>query len=167
MTLHATAYLQNAGRLEARFVAPLDAPTFDMQFRGTLGPMPATKFNAFIHETLPMRLDKGRIVEITFDAAVVNGVARGTVTPRYNDLTVEVTGRGSKGILGTGGVIGDAARGIATAVGNLTELRSDNPEDGETAPRTGAITHIFTPRETLPTFVWTSIRDGLFAVVRK
>ena len=167
MTLHATAYLQNAGRLEARFVAPLDAPTFDMKFRGTLGPMPATKFNAFIHETFPMRLDKGRIVEIAFDATVANGVARGTVTPRYNDLAVEVTGRGSKGILGTGGVIGDAARGIATAVGNLTELRSDNPDDGETTPRTGPIDHTFTPSETLPTFVWKSIRDGLFAVVRK
>ena len=167
MTLHATAYLQNAGRLDAQFVAPLDAPTFDMTFRGTLGPMPATGFNAFIHETSPLRLAKGRIVEIAFDAMVANGVARGTVTPRYHDLTVEVTGRGSKGILGTGGVIGDAARGIATLVGNLTELRSDNPDDSATAPRIGPINHTFTSRETLPAFLWASIRDGLFAVVRK
>jgi len=167
MTLHATAYLQNVGRLEAHFVVPLDAPRFDMTFRGRLGPMPATKLNAFIQETFPLRLDKGRIVEITFDATVANAVARGTVTPRYHDLTVEVTGHGAKGILGTGGVIGDAARGVATFVGNLTEMRADNPEDGETAPRSGTINHTFIPRETLPAFLWASIRDGLFAVVRK
>ena len=167
LTLHATAYLQNAGRLDAHFVAPLDAPTFAMTFGGTLGPMPATRFNAFIHETFPLRLAKGRVVEITFGATVANGVARGTVTPLYHDLTVEVTGRGSEGILGTGGVIGDAARGIATFVGNETKLRSDNPDDGASAPHIGTINHVFTPNETLPAFLWKSIREGLFAVVRK
>ena len=167
MALHATAYLQNVGRLEAHFVAPLDAPSFDMTFRGRLGSMPATALNTFVEQTVPFRLDKGRIVEIVFDATVANAVARGTVTPRYHDLTVEVTGHGAKGILGTGGVIGDAARGVATFVGNLTEMRADNPEDGETAPRTGTIGHAFTPNETLPAFLWKSIRDGLFAVVRK
>jgi hypothetical protein len=167
MTLRATAYVQDTGRLDAHFVVPLDAPTFDMTFRGTLGSMPATSFNAFVHETFPLRLTKGRVVEITFDATVANGVAGGSVTPRYHDLTVEVTGRGSQGILGTGGVIGDAARGIATLVGNLTEIHADNPDDGETAPRTGTINHIFNPNETLPAFLWKSIRDGLFAVVRK
>ena len=167
MTLHATAYLQNDGRLDAQFVVPLDAPRFNMTFRGKLGAMPATSLNAFIHETFPLRLAKGRIKEIVFGATVTNGVAEGTVTPLYNDLTVEVTGRGSGGILGTGGVIGDAARGIATFVGNLTEMQGDNPDDGETAPRRGTINHTFTPTETLPAFLWISIRDGLFAVVRK
>jgi hypothetical protein len=167
MTLHATAYLQNEGRLDAHFVAPLDAPRFDMTFRGRLGPMPATRLNAFIEHAFPLRLTKGRIVEIPFEATVANGVARGTVTPRYHDLTVEVTGHGAKGILNTGGVIGDAARGVATFVGNATAIHSDNPDDGETALRTGTINHPFTPNETLPAFLWKSIRDGLFAVVRK
>jgi len=79
---------------------------------------------------------------------------------------VEVTGEGSKGILGTGGVIGDAARGVATLVGK-TELRSDNPENGETAPRAGRIAHAFTPDQTLPAFVWRSLRGGLMGVVKK
>jgi hypothetical protein len=69
--------------------------------------------------------------------------------------------------MGTGGVIGDAARGIATAVGNLTELRGDNPADGETEPRRGPIDHTFTPDQTLPTFLWKSLRGGLLAVVQQ
>jgi hypothetical protein len=104
---------------------------------------------------------------ITFDATVVNGVAAGTITPRYHDLAIEVTGRGAKGILGGGGVIGDAARGIATFLGNAAEINADNPGDGETVPRTGTIKHTFTPNETLPAFLWASIRDGLFSVMRK
>jgi len=167
LTLNTTAYLQNEGKLEARFVVPLDTPRFTMAFRGRLGPMPATSLNAFIDEALPLRLDKGRIESITFSATVTNGVARGTVTPRYKDLAVEVTGEGSTGILGAGGVIGGAARGVATLVGNLTELRSDNPEDGATAARAGTIHHTFRSDETLPAFLWKSLRGGLLAVVRK
>lgn len=167
VTLNTTAYLQNGGKLDAQFVVPLDAPRFTMTFRGRLGPMPAPSLNAFIEEVFPLRLDKGRIASIAFSATVANGVARGTVTPRYENLAVEVTGEGSTGILSTGGAVGDVARSVATFVGNLTEVRSDNPEDGEGAPRTGTIDHSFTPDETLPAFLWKSLRSGLLTVVRK
>ncbi|MFN2570844.1 MAG: hypothetical protein ABR537_04410 [Gemmatimonadales bacterium] len=167
VTLRATAYLQNAGRLDAQFVAPLDASGFEMSFRGTLGPMPASSLNAFIAEAFAFRLAKGRVIEIPFAAIVRNGTAEGTITPRYHDLTLKVTGRGSGGILASGGVVGDAARGIATFVGNATEMHADNPDDGETTPREGKINHTFTPTETLPAFLWQSLREGLFAVVRK
>jgi hypothetical protein len=167
VTLSASAWLQNAGKLDAQFVVPLDAPSFTMTYRGRLGAMPATGFNAFIEEALPFRLDKGRVESITFAATVTNGVARGTVVPRYRELAVQVTGEGSRGILGAGGVIGDAARGIATAVGNWTQVRPDNPGAGEGAPRAGPIVHVFTPDETLPAFLWKSLRGGLLAVVRK
>jgi hypothetical protein len=167
VTLNASAWVQNAGKLDVQFVAPLDAPRFTMTFRGRLGAMPVTHFNAFIKEAMPLRLDKGRVESITFTATVTSGVARGSVIPRYQDLAVEVTGEGSKGILATGGVIGDVARSVATFVGNQTELRSDNPAEGETEPHVGTIAHTFTPDQTLPTFVWKSLRGGLLAVVRK
>jgi hypothetical protein len=167
VTLSASAWLQNAGKLDAQFVVPLDAPSFTMTYRGRLGAMPATGFNAFIEEALPFRLDKGRVESITFAATVTNGVARGTVVPRYRELAVQVTGEGSRGILGAGGVIGDAARGIATAVGNWTQVRPDNPGAGEASPRAGPIVHVFTPDQTLPAFLWQGLRGGLLAVVRK
>jgi hypothetical protein len=52
-------------------------------------------------------------------------------------------------------------------VGNLTELHADNPDDGQTAPRTGTIEHTFTPDQTLPAFLWKSLRGGLMTVVQK
>jgi hypothetical protein len=167
MTLHATAHLQNVGRLDVQFVVPLDAPRFNMTFRGTLGAMPATSLNAFVRETFPLRIAKGQVERISFNATVTNGVAVGTITPRYNDLRVAVTRRGSGGILGNGGILGGAARGIASLVGNWTQLRSNNPDNADGVLRSGMIQHTLTGNETLPAFLWASIRDGLMAVVRK
>lgn len=167
MTISATTHLQNVGRLDAQFVMPLDAPRFDMSFRGTLGAMPASSFNAFIQETMALRLTNGQVVGISFHATVTNGVAHGSVTPRYNDLSVAVTRRGSGGILGGGGMLGSAARSIASWVGNRLKVRADNPDDAAATPRSGTIRHTFTSDETLPAFLWASVRDGLMTVVRK
>lgn len=166
-TLRATAYLQNIGRLDAQFVIPLDAPRFDMRFRGTLGAMPATSLNPFIRETMPLRLTNGRVVGISFHATVTDGVARGSVTPRYNDLTVAVTRRGSSGIMGHGGILGGAARGIASFFGNWMKVRANNPGDEAATPRSGTIRRTFTSDETLPAFLWAGVRDGLIAVVKR
>lgn len=165
-TVRATAFVQDEGRLDAEFLVPLDAQTFNMTFRGTLGPMDATSLNPFIHETMPLQFTKGRIQQVTFDARVTNGAAQGFITPRYTDLTIQVTGRGAGGVLGTGGVIGDAARSIATAVG-AAELHAANPERGERLPRRGEINRVFSSTETLPAFVWGCIRTGLLTAVRK
>jgi hypothetical protein len=167
MTLSATAQLQNIGRLDAQFVVPLDAPRFDMSFRGTLGAMPVTSLNPFIRETMPLRLTNGRVVGISFHATVTDGVARGAVTPRYNDLTVAVTQRGSSGIMGRGGVLGGAARGIASFFGNWMKVRANNPDEVAATPRSGTIRHTFTSDETLPAFLWAGVRDGLLAVVKR
>ena len=167
MILKATAHLQNVGRLDVRFVVPLDAPQFDMTFAGTLGAMPVASFNAFIRETLPLRLTNGQVVGIAFDATVTAGIAQGVVMPRYHDLAVAVTRRGSGGILGGGGIFSGAARGIASFVGNWMKVRANNPEDAAQEPRSGPIYHTFSSNETLPAFLWASVRDGLMAVVKR
>jgi hypothetical protein len=170
MTLTTTSLLQKAGRLDVQFTVPLDAPRFEMAFRGTLGAMPATAFNAFVEEIFPWRIDKGSVSTIKFTAAVQNGVATGTITPVYRDLKVEVTGSGAKGILGTGGVVGSAARGIVSLAANVAKVNTNNPDDPDNPkkpPETGVISHVFTRRESLPGFLWASLRDGLLPILKK
>lgn len=164
------AELQKAGRFDLHVEIPLDAPTFDMTFRGSLGAMPATAFDAFVEEVLPWRITKGQIQQVKFAAVVKNGVANGTVTPLYRDLAVEVTGKGATGILGTGGVFGDAARGLASIAANLMKVNTNNPDDPDKPtkpPMVGRIHYVFTHRENLPVFLWKSVRDGLVRVVKK
>jgi hypothetical protein len=167
MTLTASAYLQNAGRFDVRFVVPLDAPRFDMSFRGTLGAMPAPVFNAFVRETDALKIENGQVAGVAFDVDVRHGVASGTITPRFNDLSIRVTQHGSGGILGDRGILGGAARGIVSFAAKLLTVRANNPDRPTDAPHIGRIQHTFTPDETLIAFLWSSIRDGLLSVVKK
>jgi len=166
LTLVATAELLHAGRLAVWVAVPLDAPAFDMAFSGTVGPMPATAFNSVIEHIENWRITHGQVEGASINATVHQGVARGSLSPRYTDLSVEVTGHGSGGILGTGGIIGGAARGLASLVAR-SELNGDNPRAPGKAPRSGAIHHVFTPSETLPGFLWVSVREGLLAVLKR
>jgi len=166
MTLTATARVQNAAQLDVRFVVPLDAPRFDMTFRGTLGAMSAPALNPFVVETQALQIESGQVAGVAFSVAVRNGVASGTITPRFTDLSVSVTRRGSEGLLGSRGIFGGAARGIASFAAGMT-LRQDNPDSPVDEPRMGTIDRTFTPDEALIAFVWSGVRDGLLSVVRK
>ena len=166
MILAATAELLHAGRLDVRIAFPFDAPAFDMAYRGTLGPMPATAFNLILEHLENWKIARGQVEKITFSAAVHNGVANGTLTPLYTDLSVAVTGQGSGGILGLHGIIGGAFRGLASAVAG-SKLNGRNPDAPGKAPRSGAIRHVFAASETLPGFLWVSLREGLLAVIKK
>jgi hypothetical protein len=166
MTLTARALIQNAGQIDVRAVVPLDAPRFDMTFRGTLGAMPALSFNPFVVETRALQIESGLVTEVAFQVAVKNGVAVGTITPRFTDLAVSVTRSGSDGILGGGGLLGGAARGIASLAAKMA-LRANNPYRPANAPLVGLIHHTFTPDETLIAFLWSGVRDGLLTVVKK
>jgi hypothetical protein len=136
-----------------------------MAFAGTLGPMAAARLNEFLERVYPWKIARGQIQRIDFDVRVRAGVASGTVTPHYRDLSIKVTGRGADGLLGTGGVIGDAARGVASAMARA-KVNGRNPEAGKPAS-SGTVAYTFTQRETLVAFVWHSLRQGLLAIVRK
>jgi hypothetical protein len=166
MTVLASAELQRAGRLEARFRVPLDAPQFTLDFDGRLNPMPGEALNAFVEHVLPLRITRGRITGITYAAKVRAGRARGRITPLYDDLAVAVTHRGADGLLGNRGIVGDAARSLASLAVNW-RVRDRNPDGAGQAPRVGVIDHAFADSHTLPGYLWFTLRDGLFAVIRK
>jgi len=166
MSFAVTARVQNVAPLEAHVAMPLDAPQFDMSFDGSLGPMPAAALNPFLEEVLPLRIAAGRVAGISFDAAVRHGVARGWVTPRFNALSITVMRRGSGGILGDRGIVGGAARGIASMMANR-QVRENNPGHPSKPPLSGRIRHVFRSDETLPAFLWVSVWGGLLPVVRQ
>lgn len=167
MILAATAQLLRAGRLDVRVAVPLDAPAFDMAFSGTLGPMPAEAFNLALEHMENWRIAHGQVEGVTVGATVHDGVARGTLTPLYSDLSVRVTGHGTGGILGSGGIIGGAVRGVASLVANWAKMKGSNPRRPGERPRSGPISHAFAPSETLPAFLWVSVREGLLVVISK
>lgn len=167
MTLTASANLQKVGELNVQFEVPLDASQFDMGLQGTLGAMPATALNAFVEQVAPLRIASGDVTEVGFRVKVTAGVARGTITPRFNDLSIAVTARGSGGIMGGGGIVGGVARSLASFAANRWKVRSNNPENAKAPVLRGRIRHVFRSDETLHGFLWASVRDGLLQVVSK
>jgi hypothetical protein len=166
MILTATAQLLRAGRLDVRIAFPFDAPAFDMGYRGSLGPMPATAFNLVLEHLENWKIARGQVEKIDFSVAVHDGVARGALTPLYSGLSVQVTGHGSGGILGLHGIIGGAVRGLASAVAG-SKVNDRNPGAPLKAPRGGTIHHVYARSETLPGFLWVSLREGILGVLLK
>ena len=166
MSLAITARVQDAAPLDVQFAIPLDAPQFDMAFRGTLGAMPATALNPFVEEVYPLRIADGRVTGVSFRAGVSAGIARGWITPRFTDLSVSVMRRGSAGILGRGGIFGGAARGIASMMANR-QVRGNNPGHPTRPPLSGRIRYVFRSDQTLPAFLWGGVAGGLLQVVRQ
>jgi hypothetical protein len=166
MRLDVTTYLQNSGRMTATFVVPLRAPRFEMTYRGTLGPMRAYQLNSFIQETQPFRIADGQVTGIDFAGTVSHGISRGSITPRYHDLSIAVTDE-AKGVLGRPGFFGKVARKVVSFAGNFQKVNGWNPDEVGRTPRVGAIRHTFTTNETLPAFLWTGLREGLLDVIRR
>jgi hypothetical protein len=166
MSLAVRALLQDAGELQVRMLVPLDAPRFELAAHGTLGAMPTAPINAFVVETNALKIGNAQVLGIVFDLHIRNGVSTGTITPRWSGLSVTVTRSGSSGILGAGGFVGGAARGIANAAASM-HVRANNPERPASAPRSGAIRQVWAPSETIIAFLWSSLRDGLLLVVKK
>jgi hypothetical protein len=64
-------------------------------------------------------------------------------------------------------VLGGAARGIASFVANRWQVRGNNPDNPTKLPLNGRIRHTFRSDQTLPGFLWASVRGGLLQVVRQ
>ena len=128
--------------------------------------MPATAFNLVLEHLENWKIARGQVEKIDFSVAVHDGVARGALTPLYSGLSVQVTGHGSGGILGLHGIIGGAVRGLASAVAG-SKVNDRNPGAPLKAPRGGTIHHVYARSETLPGFLWVSLREGILGVLLK
>ncbi len=161
--LVADARLMSAGAFHFELEMPLLDNQFTMRYRGRLGPMDAAAFNGFASDGAGIRFTRGRIEEIRFEAAVTNGRARGRIAPRWTNLGIELPGLSRRNT----GIFGGLKRAAAKLVANAFMVRDDNATAGKEAPRNGIINHRWTPRETLPQFIWNSLRDPLVPLLRK
>jgi len=161
--LVADARLMGAGAFHFELEMPLLAEKFTMRYRGRLGAMPAAAFNAFASDGSGIRFTRGQVQEIRFEASVTNGHARGRITPRWTDLGIELPGLSRKNT----GIFGGIKRAAAKFVANAFMVRDNNTTGGKEPPRNGTINHRWRTSETLPQFLWNSLRDPLIPLMKK
>ena len=166
MSLATTARLQNAAPLDVQFAIPLDAPRFDMTFRGTLGAMSGRRSEPVRRGGLPAA-DRRRSGH--GDQLQGGGERRGRAWLDHAALHRPVG-------------LGDAPR-LGGNPGRRRDLRRSRAghrlDDGELAgareqprrptkpPLSGRIHYVFRPDQTLPAFLWAGVAGGLLQVVRQ
>lgn len=165
MSLEIRGRLMSQGDLRLAISTPLDAERMTMWVRGSLGSMDARALNPLIEYVTPARVKSGRIDGVIFEYTVRNDVARGVVVPRYTDLAADITGTGAGGLLGKRNPISGLLRAGAEAAQGL-KVRQTNPEKPDRPPRVGQVNHTF-GGESLPSWFWNVLKQGLLDVVMK
>ncbi|HWC73017.1 MAG TPA: hypothetical protein VG454_03695, partial [Gemmatimonadales bacterium] len=165
MSLEIRGKLMQQGDLRLAITTPLDAERMTMWVRGSVGPMDAQALNPLLEYITPARIKSGRINGVAFEYTVRNDVARGVVVPRYTDLAADITGTGSGGILGGKNPISGLLRATAEAAQGL-KVRQNNPEEPDQPPRIGKVNYTF-KGESLPSWFWNVLKQGLLSVVMK
>lgn len=165
MALEIRGKLMGQGDLRLAITTPLDAERMTMWVRGSLGSMDAQALNPLIEHVTPARVKSGRLDGVVFEYTVRNDVARGMVIPRYTNLAADITGTGAGGILGAKNPIGGLLRATAEAAQGL-KVRQNNPDEPDRPPRVGRVNHTF-GGESLPSWFWNVLKQGLLSVVMK
>lgn len=166
LVVNATGFLMNRTRFNVRFEVPLDAGSFELSSRGAVAAMPITALNPLVSHILPTQIKSGELLGLTYAFHVTDGRARGEITPFYQGLSVDITGRGMGGPLRSGGIIRGALRGVAEFAANQFMVRGSNPDRPDRPPRIGLIDHQF-DGESLPAFYWSTVKSGLLPLVRR
>ncbi len=161
MRIRGDARLMGKGPFHVDIAIPLLADNFSMTYSGKLGSMPATAFTPFLLGATKIGFSAGQVESITFNATVRNGVASGTVSPRWNGLTVEVPG------VARSGPLGGIRRALAKIAANEFLLQGDNTNSGGKTAENGVIRHRWTGQQSLPQFLWVSLRDGILPIIKK
>ena len=155
--------LMGAGALHVEWNVPLLSRTFDLAWKGTLGPMDPQAMNGFIVDAVGMRFMGGEFEGAEWHAVVRNGQSQGMLAPRWHGMKVELPGVARNKT----GLFGGLARGVAKFAANSFGIRGDNTTIGGKAPLVGSISHQWQNTETLPQFIWNSLRDPLLLILKK
>ncbi|MEO5825573.1 MAG: hypothetical protein ABIR59_06770 [Gemmatimonadales bacterium] len=161
MRVVADSRLMGKGAFHVDMAIPLLARDFSMTYSGKLGAMPATAFTPFLLGATKLGFSAGELEQITFNARVNNGVATGTVVPRWNGLKVEVPG------VARSGPLGGIRRALAKFAANEFLVQGDNTSTGGKTPKNGAIRQRWTPQRSLPQFLWISLRDAIIPILKR
>lgn len=155
--------LMHSAPVHVEVSMPLLSRDFRMRLQAEIGAMPASAFNAFLVNATGMKFQSGDIVQIRIASTVKGGHARGVIEPRWRGLHVEFPGiaRGNQGLIGA------IKRGVAKFAANTFAVRGDNVVAPGSSAVNGVIDYQWKTTQTLPRFVWLSLREPLLPLLKR
>jgi hypothetical protein len=159
----ADAQMMGAGALHVTLDLPQETATLNGRWAATLGPMRATALNEFLEGSEGMSFTDGDVEPTAFDATITNGLALGTLAPRWRNLKIGMPTLAKD----DHSLVGNLKRGMATIAANLFVIRGTNDTSTSGGPANGVIDHRWLATETLPEFLWRTLRDPLLGALKR
>lgn len=155
----ARGHMYDAGAIEASFTIPVHRSRFQLEVHGTWEGMPLQRLNEFIVHSSGARITDGTAGPTRFRFTVANSVARGTLSPTWTDLKVELVNKESgKANLG---------RKLLSFVARTFVVRSANAPS-EKKYRAGYPIHYqVEPTDTFFGMLWKSVRSAVIPAMKK
>ncbi len=157
--VHANTAINNAGHLQANFTLPVDTSRFVLAVNGTWTGMPLSNLNGFVVHSDGVRITQGVAGPAKFDFRIENGVARGSLSPTFKDLKVELvdkeTGKANLG------------NKIKSFLARTFVVRSNNTPEEKGYVSTYPINYRLTSRDTFFGALWRSVRSAITVAMKK
>jgi len=158
--LQAESELMNDGALKFHMTIPIAPSDLSFHYSGSLGPMDATRLDAFLDIAEHLRLKSGNAEGVVFDVDVTDGTAQGRVRAIYDDLVVAVLDKK------TGTESGFKNR-FASLVANALKVEKSNGPDATGATKAGKVNYTRKPNDTFLQFTWFALRSGLLDAINQ
>jgi hypothetical protein len=119
-----TALLMDRGRFNMALLLNLTDPEASFSFKGNVGRMDASMFNAAIRPLSLIEIKSGNLEKMDFSGAGSTRGVKGSVACYYNDLKIALLEKSEN-------TTWLKRRGIASIFANVLIIKSENPSPGE------------------------------------
>lgn len=150
-TAYVTSYFMGKAKLNMAFNFNLSDAAYSYSFKGGLAPMDMKLVNAATMPLATAKITSGRANRLSFAMHGNQNVSSGRVSFLYSDLKVDLLNPDY------------TKKTLLSALANTIILKHDNPDDGNTTPRTADV--LFIRPKSFPFFktVWQSLLVGIKA----
>ena len=153
-----SAFFMGQGKVLGTVIYPIHQKQFDLHIAATVGPFDVPALNSYLVTNERKEITKGKCLGGELRMDVRSGHAITTVTPRYEDVSIDVLATDAKqnrGIL----------EGIKTFVANSFMLRTSNVDNGDKKAFSGITTYNYSKDEEFFQFIWLALRKSIGKVV--
>ena len=155
----ASGRMYDAGVIRANFRIPVDPERFSMDVNGTWTGMSLPLLNEFVIYSDGARINNGTAGEARFQFKIANNTSRGTLSPIWRDLKVELVNKETgKANLG---------KKILSFVANTFVVRTNNAPGEKKYRQTYPVNYRITRNDSFFGILWQSVRSAIIPAMKK
>ena len=151
-TIRLTTYLMGKGKLDLSMAFKLNDAAYHFNYKGHLGPMDLRDGNSALVPLGLIKAQSGEIKSLDFNINASKKTATGKVTVLYQNLKAELLRRNGDGY---------NKKILITALANLIVLKSNNPDNAISVPRSASVIYVRPISTPFFRSIWLTLLSGI------